>query len=151
MNFLTYETDVINTVLTAISTVTVFTASLLIPFLVKKYNDKKQKFESAERSLIDAFDKYFSEEYPKNDFEWYIAEINAVIKRFDINTVACANCKKKCNSKKYMKWFETVDKLIPEVNNFAFRSEKMSFKIELSTLFCYKCTNKKVTKKQLTS
>ncbi|WP_342275206.1 hypothetical protein [Spiroplasma endosymbiont of Cantharis lateralis] len=149
MIFLTYETEIINTILTAISTITVFTASLLIPFLVKKYNDKKQKFDAAERALLDAFNKYFSDEYSKNDFEWYLAEIRAVLKRYEVNSVLCTNCKKKCNSKKYMAWFETVDKTIPEINNFSFKTGKMSFKIELTALFCYKCTNKKVTKKAL--
>ncbi|ALD66702.1 hypothetical protein [Spiroplasma cantharicola] len=151
MIFLTYGMEITNTILTAISTVTVFAASLLIPFLVKKYNDKKQKLDIAEKAILDAFDKYFSDEYSKNDFEWYLAEVNAILKRYEINSFLCTNCKKKCNSKKYMLWFEKVDKTIPEINNFSFKTGRMSFKIELTTLFCYKCTKKKVTKKALTN
>ncbi|QHX36881.1 hypothetical protein [Spiroplasma sp. BIUS-1] len=150
MILLTTETDIINTVLTAISTTTVFTASLLLPFLVKKYNDKKQKIDAGESALLDAFDKYFSENYSKNDFEWYLAEIRAIIKKNQVKTITCTNCKKKCTSNKYMEWFSKVDKVIPEINNFSFKSGKVGFKMELNVLFCYKCATKKITKKAIT-
>ncbi|AUM62869.1 hypothetical protein [Spiroplasma monobiae] len=148
--FLSDTTDIINTVLSAVSTITVFTASLLIPFLVKKYNDKKQKGDAAENSLLDAFDKYFSDDYPKNDFEWYLAEIRAVIKKYEIKIITCTNCKKKCSSSNYMEWFTTVDKVIPEVNNFSFKVGKVGFSLSLNCLYCYKCSTKKVTKKAIT-
>ncbi|WP_338984671.1 hypothetical protein [Spiroplasma endosymbiont of Diplazon laetatorius] len=147
--FFSQTTDIINTILSAVSTITVFVASLLIPYLVKKYNDKKQKVDAAENSLLDAFDKYFSDDYPKNDFEWYLAEVSAIIKKYEIKTISCANCKKKCTAQKYMKWFTTVDKVIPEVNNFTFKVGKVGFAINLNSLYCYKCSNKKVTKKAI--
>ncbi|AUB31901.1 hypothetical protein [Spiroplasma floricola] len=149
MIFLTPETDIIIAICNGISATTLVTVSFILPFLIKKYNDKKQKIDSGERSLADAFDKYFSDQYPKNDFEWYVAEIKAIIKRNEIKTINCTNCKKKCTSSKYMEWFETVDKTIPEVNNFSFKVGKIGFKIELSVLFCYKCITKKVTKKAI--
>ncbi len=132
-------TGLISAIFTAVSAMSLFTASLLLPLLYKKFASRQAKLEEGERALIDAFDKYFSSEYPKNDFEWYFAQIQAVIKRFDVRNFRCINCKKRSSPEKYMEYFKSVDKIIPEINNFSFRTENTKYQNTMSVLTCYKC------------
>ncbi|QEH62133.1 hypothetical protein SCHIN_v1c09400 [Spiroplasma chinense] len=139
-------TEILNTLFTGVSTVTVVLASLILPLLLKKNSDKNNKLIAAQEALTNAFDKYFSEDFVKNDFAWYCAEILAIQKRFSLTTVHCINCKKKCTTTKYMDYFKKTIRAIPEVNNFSFKSRKWTFKIEMSVLSCYKCKSNKTIK-----
>ncbi|AHI53145.1 hypothetical protein [Spiroplasma culicicola] len=145
--YLATWTEVTNTIMTCISTVTIVSASLIIPFLLRRFNDKKMRMESGEKLLADAFDKYFSDEYPKNNFEWYVAEIKSIQIKFDINYVHCKNCNKHCKTDKYMEFFKGYPKNIPELNNFYFTTSRFSFKFEMNVLMCYKCGGKPKVKK----
>ncbi|WP_339020519.1 hypothetical protein [Spiroplasma endosymbiont of Atherix ibis] len=49
MVFLTPETDIIIATFNGISVITLVTVSFILPFLIKKYNDKKQKIDAGER------------------------------------------------------------------------------------------------------
>ncbi|QHX36137.1 hypothetical protein STIUS_v1c05830 [Spiroplasma sp. TIUS-1] len=137
--FLATTIEIINTTLTTVTTLTVVTASLILPLIIKKNNDRNKKKDAIEEALLDSFDKYFSTEYPKNDFEWYYAELLAIIKKFNIRIFICLNCKRKLDVKKYMDYFKTVDKVIPEINNFSVNAGQSGFKIEMMVLACYKC------------
>ncbi|QBQ07977.1 hypothetical protein SGLAD_v1c07780 [Spiroplasma gladiatoris] len=135
--------EVYSAVIATITTLTILTGSVVLPLLLKKYNDNKTKLDSAQQAADEAFKLYYSDESKKNDFDWYYAEICAIQKRYGITSVRCLNCKKITSCTKYNDWFKDRLREIPEVNNFCFKAGKLGFKIELSVLLCYNCVKDK--------
>ncbi|ASP27989.1 hypothetical protein SCORR_v1c02140 [Spiroplasma corruscae] len=131
--------SIIGVFFTGLNTIITFLTLVILPIYVKKYNDKKQWTDAGERELADAFDKYFSEEYPKNDTEWYIAEVRSIVLKFQINHILCLNCKRKYQPTDYMLYFEKAKKKLPEVNNFSLKASKLFFSNELTVIYCKKC------------
>ncbi|AKU79465.1 hypothetical protein [Spiroplasma turonicum] len=121
------------------NTIITFLTLVILPIFVKKYNDKKQRTDAGENELTDAFDKYFSDEYSKNDLDWYIAEVRSIILKFQINHIKCLNCKRVYKPENYMKYFSTAKKRLPEVNNFSLKASRLFWKNELTVIYCKKC------------
>ncbi|AKX33886.1 hypothetical protein SLITO_v1c02270 [Spiroplasma litorale] len=125
------------------NTIITFLTLVILPVFVKKYNDKKQRTDAGERELIDAFDKYFSDEYSKNNLEWYIAEVRSIILKFQVSHIKCLNCKRSYKTDEYMDYFVSAKKKLPEVNNFSLKSSKLMWKNEMSVIYCKKCDGAK--------
>ncbi|PPE04833.1 hypothetical protein EELLY_v1c05140 [Entomoplasma ellychniae] len=129
----------LNICFAALNFFVVLLTAIILPVIYKRNSSNSAMADDVKKNLLNSFDKYMDISQEVYNFEWYTAQINAIVIKYNLQGVYCMNCHKETNWTNYYKYFKSADKVIPELNNFSYEYKKFRANKLFNVLTCPIC------------